>query len=454
MATFHWFERLRSLAGWGSEVPPPATDRTREGLVLSGGGSRASFNIGALRYLYDVAQISPTKIVGTSSGAIIAAMLAQSLDRAEQSHNLRVLEDYWLAMTGPEEMFAEQAWFTKLREQWEQFAPTMPEHDETEPVFVDANTDDPEGLVLDALESDPSTESGDFSLSGVWQMLSMIGRMSRVGPTLAASLRGAGRAASAYRPGPIVHRLLFESGFTAQAVADSGVVLRLAFVGLNSGALRFIRQDGIIVDSEDRPVSDTPFDLSLGIWASCAIPGVFRPVKLGDELYVDGGVRESVPIHACVSNLGVTTPYVVSCLPPGVHEEDFTNKDVISLMGRSITIMMDETNRDEIAWARQMGATVVEPLLDVHGPMDVANPLLHINRDYGWMRAAEEVTGATPGTTGAIIEARLALYHLLTSQDTPESEIETVRDQLRTLIANTNPALLPEGHQSWPDEIW
>ena len=423
--------------------------------MLSGGGSRASFHIGALRYLYDVCQISPTKIVGTSAGAIVGAMLAQSLDPAEQARHLEVLEDYWLGMTGPDEMFVEQSWFTKLREQWDQFTATMPEHAGAEPVFVDANTDDPEGLVLDTLESDPSTESGDFSLSGVWQLLGMIGRMSLVGPGLAASLRGAGRAASAYRPGPIVHRLLFESGFSAQRVAGSGMTLRLALVGLNSGALRFMRQDGIIVDSEDRPVADAPFDLSLGVWASCAIPGVFRPVKLGDELYVDGGVRDNVPIHAMVANLGATSPYVIACLPAGVAWEDYANKDVVSLMGRSFAILLDETNRDEIAWSRQMGATVIEPLIDVHGSLDVEPGLLRINRDYGWMRAAEEVTGAAPGATGGIIEARLAMYRLLTGPDAaPKSEIEAVRRQLRTLIASADPALLPEGCQDWPEETW
>ncbi|GAB4488913.1 MAG: patatin-like phospholipase family protein [Thermodesulfovibrionales bacterium] len=32
--------------------------------------------------------------------------------------------------------------------------------------------------------------------------------------------------------------------------------------------------------------------------ASCAIPGVFRPVKIGSQLYVDGGVTSPVPVDA------------------------------------------------------------------------------------------------------------------------------------------------------------
>lgn len=40
------------------------------GLVLSGGGARASFQVGALRYLYDEVGITPSVITGTSAGSI------------------------------------------------------------------------------------------------------------------------------------------------------------------------------------------------------------------------------------------------------------------------------------------------------------------------------------------------------------------------------------------------
>ena len=41
------------------------------GLVLSGGGAGAGFQVGALRYLYDRVSISPSVITGTSAGAIL-----------------------------------------------------------------------------------------------------------------------------------------------------------------------------------------------------------------------------------------------------------------------------------------------------------------------------------------------------------------------------------------------
>ncbi|MDR0284053.1 MAG: patatin-like phospholipase family protein [Propionibacteriaceae bacterium] len=445
MAKHAWFDRLWALTH-------PGVGGGTEGLVLSGGGSRASFQIGALRYLYDVRHIAPTSIVGTSAGSIVGAMLAQSLDPVIQSEQLRVLENFWLAMTGPEEMYAEQTWFRRLREQWDDLSEVLPEPAPTAEAFVDPDTADPERAVKEALEYDPSTEGSDFSLSVAWQLLGSLPRLGRVGAGLASTLRGAERAASAYRPGPIVHRLLFESGFRAQAVRDSGVQLRLAIVGLGSGALRYIRQDGLIVDTDDQPVEPTPFDLSLGVWASCAIPGVFRPIKLGNELYVDGGVRETVPVEMAVEQLGVTRPYVIVSTPPDLALPDFEPRDMVSIMMRSFSILMDETVRDEVVWARRAGATVIDPRIEVHGSLTVDRGLLRINRDYGWMRAAEELTGAEDSPVDEIIEARLELYRLVGDHSAPAKAVRAARKHLRRLLVDADPALLPDGTDDWPDE--
>ncbi|MCL2736370.1 MAG: patatin-like phospholipase family protein [Propionibacteriaceae bacterium] len=453
MAKHVWFDRL-----WALTHPEHTdVDEHLEGLVLSGGGSRASFQIGALRYLYETRHIAPQSIVAASAGSIVGSMLAQTLDPLQQLENLRTLEDYWLAMSDPSEMYAEQAWFSKLREQWTDIADVIPEPTNVDPAFVETKDVDAEHLVKEALDFDPSTQGNDFSFSVAWQLLSSLGRLGKVGAGLASALRGAERAASAYRPGPIVYRLLFESGFTARAVRESGMRLRLAFVGLRSGDLRFMREDGIIVDTDDQPVSDTAFDLSLGVWASCAIPGVFRPVKLGDEVYADGGVRENVPVEMAVEMLGMTKPYVIVSTPPGVSPH-FTATDIVSVMMRSFAILLDESIRDEVAWARRAGAIVIAPQIDVHGSMDVDHALLRINRDYGWMRAAEEMTGTPSGTTDPIIQARLDLYRLLSSPDAGEDHpdhdrrVASARETLRVLLDHVDPVLMPEGYREWAQE--
>ncbi len=95
--------------GLGSRTP-------QQGLVLAGGGSRASFQMGALRHLYDVVGITPTSMVATSAGSIVACTLAQWTDPAKQSAALRQLEAMWLEMTDQSDMFTPRAWFSRLLE--------------------------------------------------------------------------------------------------------------------------------------------------------------------------------------------------------------------------------------------------------------------------------------------------------------------------------------------------
>src|SRR5699024_4418065 len=86
------------------------------GLVLSGGGARSSFQLGALRYLYDELGITPTVITGTSAGSILGAVLAQSGDHAAQRASLARLEKLWRDMPDSSAMFEELPWFSRLRE--------------------------------------------------------------------------------------------------------------------------------------------------------------------------------------------------------------------------------------------------------------------------------------------------------------------------------------------------
>jgi hypothetical protein len=154
-----------------------------------------------------------------------------------------------------------------------------------------------------------------------------------------------------------------------------------------------------------------------------------------------------------VDQLGVTKPYVIACSPSAVTNGNFEAKDMVSVLMRSFLILMDESVRNEIAWARRAGAIVIDPLINVHGALTVEQGLLRINRDYGWMRAAEELTGVPPGTTGPIIEARLELYQALTAP-TNSTNLPAARKHLQTLLNQADPALLPKGWQAWPNEHW
>ena len=64
---------------------PRDTDDPTSAIVLSGGGTRISFELGALSYLYQVERVNPRILAGTSAGAILAALLAQGPDRDSQA---------------------------------------------------------------------------------------------------------------------------------------------------------------------------------------------------------------------------------------------------------------------------------------------------------------------------------------------------------------------------------
>lgn len=46
------------------------------------------------------------------------------------------------------------------------------------------------------------------------------------------------------------------------------------------------------------------------VLASCAVPGILPPVKIGDQHYIDGGIVNSIPVGRAVA-LGATTIYVL-----------------------------------------------------------------------------------------------------------------------------------------------
>src|ERR1700691_3001525 len=83
--------------------------------VLAGGGTKGSFEAGALQYLVGVERIIPDIVTATSAGAIAATVLAQARTHAEFTQRVQEIEDDILAMTRTEHVFGEQAWFRALK---------------------------------------------------------------------------------------------------------------------------------------------------------------------------------------------------------------------------------------------------------------------------------------------------------------------------------------------------
>ncbi|MGJ6980039.1 patatin-like phospholipase family protein [Aestuariimicrobium soli] len=459
-----------------------------EGLVLSGGGSKASFQLGALRYLYEVVGIRPSVVVGTSSGSILSAMIGQYLDPDDQAAGVRRLEDLWFGMRRQSEMFAERPWFTTLQARGQEWMALMSTQSRPSPrvsaarrgVLRQRPTDDDPPLAeeeqlsgqaetLRIAMAEHTPESTGWSPGLAMQLMSSLPRLRGAPGDLGAILRGAEASRSMYRPGPLLERLLDEGTYRSDKVASSGVTVRIAMVCLESGDLRFMREDGVLVDRDDRVVGHAHHDFSRGVLASCSIPAVFAPVELEGEYYVDGGVRENVPVEMAVK-LGVDRCWVVSSAPSDNPDDtSFATKSIAQVVARATELMSDETERDEIAYARSAGARVIEPELPVHTALQVDPGLIRINRDYGWLRAAEEhldLPSADRARHRRLIELRVAAHRLEAERfivreggTSTGSGGAATEDDLRALtsmkleiaelVGRARAEALPEGAGSW-----
>lgn len=81
-------------------------------------------------------------------------------------------------------------------------------------------------------------------------------------------------------------------------------------------------------------------DLVEGVYASCAIPGVFPPIERDGQIIVDGGGPYRVPVEACRA-LGAD--FVVAVDIPGYQETNLRNGFDLGM--RSNTIARDRLNQ-------------------------------------------------------------------------------------------------------------
>lgn len=426
-------EPLDGDPGPGPEPPPVV------GLVLSGGGARSSFQIGALRYLYDVAGITPAVITGTSAGSILGGVIAQYADHEGQRRALAELERIWLGMTSSADMFTEFAWFSRLREH-------MPTWRKV--------------LALRRTGRAPAEPHSPAWRPGTaWEALGTLWEAGRSSADLQTIVRGPVQERAAFMPGPIVDRLLEPHVFDAARLAASSVQLRVAVVGLESGELRYVTNTGAFTDRDGAAMAELgEVDAVDAVRASCAIPGVFPPVLLGSEHYVDGGVRENLPVQIAVDNLGVTECYAVVASPAGAaRRESFADADMFEIVMRSASgIMSDELQRDEIGYARRHGATVIAPRIDVHDLVTIDPGLIAIAADYGYLRAQDVLTGADADRqdlTDEIIRTRRLAWETeeaaFVQQTASEEDVTALKDELRGLIERLPENERPPGSQEW-----
>ena len=234
-------------------------------------------------------------------------------------------------------------------------------------------------------------------------------------------------------------------------VRRPGLQLRLAVTALRAGVLRFVTEDGTIVESDARTpapgAAAGPVDLIDGAIASASVPMVFPPRPMADDDYVDGGVIDIVPVGAAAA-LGATRIIAIVAVPLTLarDDRDYAAAPAGYIGLRSMGMIgVAERQLSNLAVRLPEGATLttIDPVVDVVGLFEVQPGLLRINKDYGWLRAADVLAEGDAGIladitdgTHAIAEARREAWRLeesLWAGTSPEREaagtLALVREQ-------------------------
>ncbi|TXH45526.1 MAG: patatin-like phospholipase family protein [Actinobacteria bacterium] len=429
------------------------------GFALGGGGARGSFSAGALEYLIHEAGLLPKVITGTSAGAICAAVLAQARTEAEFHTAAAVLRDDVIRMGVPGVAFEPQSWLTGLEgtplavDVSELMAgamrPTIPA-DPTlaEDVLAEAMAASRSNAVKQGIDAAKSVVSGlamtHKAIKGISTNADSLAVIDPLGDAFAGKTPGVG-------PAPL----------DADAIAREGLELRLTVTALGAGCVRYVTQTGAMVEQDGvtpAPGAPEPGVIE-GVLASSSVPMVFAPRPIGDDVYVDGGVLQNIPVAPAFA-LGATDVYAVladslTCPPP---EVDYAKANMLSVLLRSqVYVTLYGQQRRDLAMHRPDGTrlVVIDPTVMAIGLFETEPGLMSINIDYGWLRACGETAKLSdPDRSRAheladlIVTGRLRAWYLehgaagdlvddATDGDAPHSSADRALESAKRLVATS-----------------
>jgi NTE family protein len=389
--------------------------------VLAGGGTKGAFEAGAVAYLVEELGIVPGVVTATSAGSICAAVLAQARTHEELSARTDELRHDLLAMTHTELLFGRQPWLAAL--DGTLLGRAIVEHLTTRtrpPVPGDGM-----GTIVGGL---PTRSSRHQRLGRL--ALAAAEALPRL-PAVAHRARRGG-ASSFLNLDPIEAALRHggPSGIRpvdGSLIARPGLLLRLAVTALGAGVLRYVTEDGTIVEADAvTPVAGAgagPVDVLDGALASASVPAIFPPRPMAGDVYVDGGVVNNVPVQAA-ANLGATRIVAVLAVPlvQPPDRRDFTKMSGAGIFLRSVgAVSFADRQLANLNPPLPPGVdlAVIDPRVDVVGPFEVAHGLMLLDMDYGWLRAADVTADVGHDTrrraaaaSDAVVTARTQSWHL------------------------------------------
>ncbi|MEZ5145267.1 MAG: hypothetical protein R2726_22555, partial [Acidimicrobiales bacterium] len=181
--------------------------------------------------------------------------------------------------------------------------------------------------------------------------------------------------------------------------------------------------------------------------------------------YVDGGVCQNIPVEVAVA-LGAQRIVAVLAVPIRSPSDtrDFTQVAFPAVFLRSVDqIGFAEKQRENLGVPRPDGCelVVIEPTVDLVGAFEVNAGLMHVDLDYGGLRAEEALADVDEGTrrramdaTDRVVIARDRAWYAeedvfgssSPSEAVPRLErVRAAKRQVREALADRASAGLPAG---------
>lgn len=331
------------------------TNDGRHALVLSGGGAYGAYEVGVMKTLFNgesaatgYTPLEAEVFTGTSAGALNAAFMTMHPGQSN-SATVESLEQVWIDNLSESSQRCGNGVYRLRGDPLRYF----------DPECLALNTGNPFVTAVD--------DTGflfKYLLSRGFNFI----RSSAGMPERALQMFDLSAFISVEPLRQTVRRLIQFEG-----IRRSDKKLRIATTNWNTGKVKVF---------ENREMTD-----ELGpqvLEASTAIPGIFPPVKIGDDTYVDGGVVSNTPLK-CAIDAEATVLHVVY-LDPDVSSLPIRRlQNSLDTLSKLFTVMFATISNEDIDHAREinMGLDFVDRIS--RGETLANSELRGLIRFLGWI---------------------------------------------------------------------
>jgi NTE family protein len=129
------------------------------------------------------------------------------------------------------------------------------------------------------------------------------------------------------------------------------------------------------------------------IYASCALPGIYPPAKLGDDYFVDGGTEHPLALRRA-AELGATSIIAVDAGAGAERDsQSVVDQGLIAVHQRVYGIMMNHNRRELLGAWTELPLMLVRPEVDEHDTFDFTQIGFYLDEGYRATRDALERNG-------------------------------------------------------------